>query len=184
MTDLKALAEALSGATRPCPKYCPHGEKCGGFHSALNACLSCSPTCATCHGSGQVYVLGDLARKPCPYPGSLHLPNCVCGGRGWVTTLVRGERCAFGSLSVSATGLETIHEADCRCGGSGIVYRPDVGLVIEVLEEAGYITSYVEKLWIVYKLSLKQDRREAYADNPSVLVAAARVLGIGTEVGG
>ena len=55
-----ALAERLSVPCRTCGGPCPHGERCGCFHSAIHAChtnanykrLPLVFECKTCGGTG------------------------------------------------------------------------------------------------------------------------------------
>ena len=183
--DLSRLALALAGATRDCTSYCNHGEKCGGFHSALNACLSCPPFHTNCRGTGRAYLLGERARKPCQnyeesgewdsrftYRKASHPINCrACESRGWFPALLEEPEACPDLEKYDLLHADEPENPDmCRkCNGSDLIQRERVGLLIELLEEAGYVVSYLHMRWFVDRVSDIQ--MDGYS---SLLVAACQ----------
>lgn len=80
----------LAGAKKPCPNL-------ADLTSHLNPGSNIPPTfiCNPCHSTGQVYILPDVVRKPCPQLngyvyGKKHKNNAaacfLCHGSGWVAS--------------------------------------------------------------------------------------------------
>ena len=114
MTRDEVRLELATKLSVPCPRCggpCPHGERCGCFHSAIHAChtnpdykrLPLVSECENCAGTGYLWPW----RESCAYlPTEAwlkaigHLPDekrfalrrkakhdareCGCEGRGWV----------------------------------------------------------------------------------------------------
>ena len=97
-----ALAERLSVPCPRCGGPCPHGERCGCFHSAIHAChtnpdykrLPLVSECENCAGTGGLWPLREPCAR-CKGKGRTNqkrwAPGCeACGGRpmtlgrGWV----------------------------------------------------------------------------------------------------
>lgn len=174
--ELEALAVKVCAATRPCadegceeqPK--PHDH----------------------------YVLGERARKPCggrgtsisehyhgdPYSAGGYQPDCP---RWLPAILLLPEPCSckpeHGCAECVIRGLDDLpdtHEKCSVCGGSGVVQCVNVGLSIELLEEAGwaigYCTEYLDEPTMSPCWSIGHRYIEFYA--PTLLEAAGKALGV------
>lgn len=196
-TAIQKLAALVAGARKPCPDYCPHGERCGGFHSALNACLSCPVEHPLCHGTGQVFVLDERARRDCRHytaqgyfgtickqvkcPGFeprflLEPEPCLHAETEWHPERPNNPGCEDGFWLCLACGASKGKAyrpiLEHWEGGSGQVQRVDEGLLRAVLEAAGFRVEYdgFRFRWRVVGMSREED--------PLFLEAAAKALGV------
>lgn len=194
------LAVAICGAKRPCPS-CENREpgKSGldarSFYPDAGAPLPCP----NCQGTGEVYVLGEGARRECPGPtwvdfaGKLaHISHghvfggCeVCNGLGWLPTILLPPTACpnLNKFYETAEKVFTKHDEQClACGGTGTIQHVDERQLRELLEEIGCKVLYDRTItydgpWHVQSGTPYIERPWA----PTLLEAAAQALGV-TEV--
>lgn len=112
------------------------------------------------------YILNERARRPCTR----------------IHTLLKESKSPFSSVTVSTSA--TCAEVGCPCWTPAILLpdgREDVGLLIELLEEADYRVGYFSSLshglsggrWWVHKAGLR-----GVGEGQTLLEAAAKMLGV------